>query len=63
MYNWYPLPYTWNNIVNQLHPNITNALRIEEFQMWGNWIGSVSGALGRAFDTQPTQWVKDPALW
>ena len=30
--------------------------------MWGNWIGSVSGALGRAFDTQPTQWVKDPAL-
>ena len=22
--------------------------------MWGNWIGGVSGALGRGFDTQPT---------
>ena len=33
-----------------------------EFPLWHNGIRSVYGALGRRFDSQPVQWVKDPTL-
>ena len=34
----------------------------EEFQMWHNRTGSITGALGCRFNPWLAQWVKDPPL-